>query len=152
MFFGPKLTQTSSRWLVLSAFALPFIASGCGHTLPGGRLTAPAGLVGADLGPQNSVKALIKAIKLKLEEHTALHGVVMTDVQVLPSVIWNLFNVDGTLEETVYQSGVYTYQVVGTFDVLTKEVEVTEKTLISVTPLTASSNASAFAPGPPHSR
>jgi hypothetical protein len=152
MFYRPDFAKRTSQLLAVCALAVPIAMSGCGRTLPGGRSTAPSGVVRADLGPQNSVKALIKAIKLKLEEHTALHGVVMTDVQVLPCVIWNLFNLEGTLEETIYQSGVFTYQIVGTYDVLTKDVVLSEKTLISVTPLTASSNTSTQVGLAAHSR
>ena len=86
-------------------------------------LTAPA-----------SVRALRKVIKTQLEVHDQAHAVTVGDIDLVPSVIWNIFNVETLMHDDVFETGVFTYHVIATYDVLTKLVNVSEQTLIEAVP------------------
>lgn len=79
----------------------------------------------------SSVRALRKAIKDQLEVRDEIHAVTAGDVDVVPSVIWNIFNFETTTTEEIFGLGQATYHVVGTYDVLTHEVTVVDQDLTS---------------------
>ena len=83
----------------------------------------------------SSVRALRKAIKDQLEVHDEVHAVTAGDVDVVPSVIWNVFNFETTTTDEVFGLGQATYHVVGTYDVLTRAVTVVDQDLTSATSL-----------------
>jgi hypothetical protein len=94
----------------------------------------PAAKLAAAAAP-SSVRALRKAIKDQLEVRDDIHAVTAGDVDVVPSVIWNIFNFETTTTEEVFGLGKATYHVVGTYDVLTKDVTVVDQDLTSSTSL-----------------
>jgi hypothetical protein len=101
--------------------------TGCAHA----PLVAPQPLsANAAAGAPSSVRALRKAIKAQLEVHDEIHAVTVGDVDVVPSVIWNVFNFETTATEEIFGLGSTSYHVVGTYDVLTKQATVVDQDLV----------------------
>ncbi|MDB5099299.1 MAG: hypothetical protein JWM80_3720 [Cyanobacteria bacterium RYN_339] len=106
------------RWVLLLALG------GCAHA----PLSAPQPLSAnsAQAAP-SSVRALRKSIKDQLEVRDDIHMVTLGDIEVVPSVIWNLFNFETTMTEEVFGLGSATFHIVGTYDVLTKQATVVDQ-------------------------
>ena len=82
-----------------------------------------------------SVKQLLKDISTQLTVRDPSHTVTVTDLSALPSVIWNVFNVDATVLDTQPLLGTSTYAITGSYDVLTKQLTIVDRSLVDFTPL-----------------